>query len=89
MCGPLAERRGASSLGSFQKLANNALNSITNFLFSKRRSQWVPPVYPDFFVEGAATKAKGGILSFFRDAFSTLKDGVRRYEIGESECQVS
>jgi len=70
-------------------LANNALNSISNFLFSKRRqsNEWIPAHYQEFLVDNAA-KTKGGVLGYFREAFTTLKDGVRRYEIGEADCQV-
>lgn len=32
-------------------------------------------------------KAKLGLFSYVKDVFSTLKDGVKRYEISESECQ--
>ena len=34
-----------------------------------------------------SSKAKGGLFTYVKDVFSTLKDGVKRYEISESECQ--
>lgn len=48
----------------------------------------MPPHHPEFLFDAASTKTKGaGMLGYLKDAFYTLKDGVRRYEIGESECQ--
>lgn len=64
------------------------MNSISNFIFSKKRSEWIPRPYPEFgYIENAASKAKQGLGGYIKDVFSTFKDGVRRYEIGESECQ--
>ena len=69
-------------------MTNQALNSISNFIFSKKRSEWIPRPYPEFgYIENAASKAKQGLGGYIKDVISTLKDGVRRYEIGESECQ--
>lgn len=69
-------------------MTNNALNSLTNFIFSKKRSEFILRPYPEFgYVENAASKAKLGLSGYLKDVFSTFKDGVRRYEIGESECQ--
>lgn len=74
--------------GSFQKLANQALTSISSFIFSKRRSEWIPRPYPSFgYFDSASAKVKNGLSSYLKDVMSTFKDGVRRYEIGESECQ--
>lgn len=76
-----------TSAGSLQRLANNALNRISDFIFSKRRSSSNVHPYPSFAFDAVSAKSKGGVFSYVKDVFSTLKDGVRRYEISESECQ--
>lgn len=38
-------------------------------------------------MDTVSAKSKGGVFTYIRDVFSTLKDGVKRYEISESECQ--
>lgn len=84
-----------SVTGSIQSLTSNALNKISNFIFSRRRSEWIPRPYagfgyldsPSSILDKTSANVKSGMNSYIRDAYSVLKDGIKRYEVAEPECQ--